>query len=125
MGRPVVHFEIMGADGEALERFYGGLFGWRIEPVEETQGGYRIVHTDAGRGIDGGLGAFPGAPAYTTVYVHVDDLEDAVAQAQALGGTVLAPPREVSPGVFSAILRDPEGHVIGLIRGAGFDPPAP
>ncbi len=125
MGRPVVHFEIMGADGEALQRFYGGLFGWRIEPVEETQGGYRIVHTDAGRGIDGGLGAFPGAPAYTTVYVHVDDLDAAVAQAQELGGTVLAPPREVSPGVFSAILRDPEGHVIGLIRGAGFDPPAP
>ena len=121
MGAPVVHFEIMGADGEALERFYGGLFGWRIEPVEETQGGYRLVHTDAGRGIDGGLGSFPGAPAYTTVYVNTPDIDAAVAKAQTLGGTVLAPVREISPGVRAAILRDPEGHVIGLITGGRFD----
>ena len=121
MGHPVVQFEIMDRDGDALERFYGGLFGWRIEPVEETQGGYRIVHTDAGRGIDGGLGSFPGAPAYTTVYVHVDDVDAAVARAQELGATVLAPAREVSPGVVTAILRDPEGHVVGLIRGGAFD----
>ena len=121
MGSPVVHFEVMGADGEALERFYGGLFGWRIEPVEETQGGYRIVHTDAGRGIDGGSGSFPGAPAYTTVYVHAPDLEASVAKAEELGGTVLAPPREIAPGVRAAILRDPEGHVIGLINGGPFD----
>jgi uncharacterized protein len=31
MGRPVVHFEIMGRDGEALKRFYGELFDWRID----------------------------------------------------------------------------------------------
>ena len=118
MGSPIVHFEVMGADGEALERFYGGLFGWRIEPVEGTGGGYRIVHTDGGSGIDGGIGSFPGAPTYVTVYVHAPDLQASVDRAVELGGEVLAPPREVTPGVHAAVLRDPEGHVIGLIDGA-------
>ena len=30
MGNPVVHFEVMGKDGEALKKFYGDLFGWTI-----------------------------------------------------------------------------------------------
>ncbi len=121
MGDPVVYFEIMGADGAVLERFYREMFGWRIAPVEATAGGYRSVETGAGRGIDGGLGAFPGAPPYVTVYVHTPDLEAATRRAVELGGEILAAPREVTPGVFSAVVRDPEGHVIGLINGAGFD----
>jgi predicted enzyme related to lactoylglutathione lyase len=27
MGQPVVHFEIIGKDGEALQRYYAELFG--------------------------------------------------------------------------------------------------
>ena len=115
MGDPVVYFEIMGGDGDALGRFYGELFGWRMEPVESSGGGYRLAYTDAGSGIDGGLGSFPGAPSYVTVYVRVGDLDAAVERAQALGATVLAPPREVAPGTHAAVLTDPEGHTIGLL----------
>ena len=115
MGDPVVRFEIMGGDGEELSRFYGELFGWRMEPVEGSGGGYRLAHTDAGTGIDGGLGSFPGAPSYVTVYVQVQDLEAAVERARALGATVVAPPREVAPGTRTAVLTDPAGHMIGVI----------
>ena len=31
MGHPVVHFEIIGKDGEALKRYYAELFGWEID----------------------------------------------------------------------------------------------
>ena len=31
MGNPVVHFEIMGGDGERLKGFYSDLFGWKID----------------------------------------------------------------------------------------------
>jgi len=30
MGYPVVHFEVIGQDGEALRRFYSALFGWEM-----------------------------------------------------------------------------------------------
>ena len=31
MANPVVHFEIMGKDGAALQKFYADLFGWTID----------------------------------------------------------------------------------------------
>ena len=31
MGQPVVHFEIIGKDGEALKSYYSQLFGWEID----------------------------------------------------------------------------------------------
>ncbi len=30
MGRPVVHFEIVGKDADKLKRYYSELFGWEI-----------------------------------------------------------------------------------------------
>jgi uncharacterized protein len=30
MGRPVVHFEVIGKDGAGLRSFYSELFGWTI-----------------------------------------------------------------------------------------------
>ena len=31
MGQPVVHFEILGKDGDALKSYYSQLFGWEID----------------------------------------------------------------------------------------------
>ena len=114
MGDPVVHFEIMGGDGDAMASFYGELFGWRVVPVESS-GGYRLAYTDAGSGIDGGIGSFPGAPSYVTIYVQVADLEASTARAQALGAMVIAPPREVAPGTRAAVIADPAGHTVGML----------
>jgi predicted enzyme related to lactoylglutathione lyase len=37
MADPVVHFELMGTDREALGRFYAELFGWHVESVAEPR----------------------------------------------------------------------------------------
>ena len=86
MGDPVVHFEIGGHDGEELERFYAGLFGWRCEVVASSGGTYRMVDPGGG-GIGGGLVTVPQEAAYVTFYVRVEDLEASTAQA---GGGVTA-----------------------------------
>ena len=31
MGQPVVHFEVVGKDGEKLQSYYSELFGWEID----------------------------------------------------------------------------------------------
>ena len=114
MGNPVVHFEILGDDGDALGRFYGELFGWRVTPVEEG-GGYAIVDTGGERGIGGGIAGFPQAPNHVTVYVETDDVAAALEQAAALGATIVMPAREVTPGRVAGLFTDPEGHLIGVI----------
>ena len=115
MGNPVVHFEILGHDGELLGNFYRDLFGWDVTSAEGG-GGYHVVDTGSDRGINGGIGAFPQAPSHVTVYVHADDVEAALKRANELGATTIMPPREVTAGTEAALFADPEGHVVGIIR---------
>lgn len=117
MSNPVVHFEIGGPDLEALAAFYAGMFGWEAVGDDE----YRLVATDGG--IGGGLmRCVDGMPSYVTVYVAVDDLEVALADAVRLGGTTALPPTPI-PGVGSfALFEDPAGNVVGLMHEDGLDP---
>ena len=114
MGDPVVHFEIGGPDGEALERFYVGLFGWSCEPVASSGGTYRMIDP-GGAGIGGGLVTVGAESSYVTFYVRVDDLEASAARAEELGATIRVPPRQVAPGLRSALIEDPDGHLVGMM----------
>jgi uncharacterized protein len=120
MGGAVVHFEIMGRDAEKLRAFYGELFGWSINA--DNQWNYGTVDraenlSSQGVGIGGGVGQMPDdMPGHTTVYVEVPDVEEALTQVQALGGTRLMGPDTVMEGVEIGVAHDPEGHVIGLIK---------
>ncbi len=121
MGRPVVHFEITGRDGAALQRYYAELFGWQINA--DNPMGYGIVDRDQnlsadGVGIGGGVTAGPpGYGGHVTVYVQVPDVEASLAEAERLGGRRMMGPETVMEGVEIGLFADPEGHVIGLIRG--------
>jgi predicted enzyme related to lactoylglutathione lyase len=54
MGNPVVHFEVIGKDAEALQSFYTDAFDWQMEP---TIPGYSMAYPGAQDGINGGVGA--------------------------------------------------------------------
>lgn len=63
MGQPVVHFEIIGADGPALHRPYAQLFGWEINADNPMN--YGIVAREGnvnadGVGIGGGVAGYEG-----------------------------------------------------------------
>ena len=119
MGRPVAHFEVMGKDGERLRRFYAELFGWAIDAGNPL--GYGIVQRETnfeGVGIDGGIGGMPGdLPGHLTFYVEVPDVEAALTQVERLGGKRLMGPSEIQPGVELGQFSDPEGHMVGLLKG--------
>ena len=113
MGNPIVHFEINGADGPKLREFYGSLFDWKLNDHPEMH--YTIVETGEGN-IGGGIGT-SGQANYVTVYVQVPDLQATLTQAEQLGGKTVMPPMHVMDGVDIALFTDPEGHVIGIIKG--------
>jgi predicted enzyme related to lactoylglutathione lyase len=122
MGQPVVHFEITGQDGGALQRYYSELFGWEIDANNPMN--YGLVPRDGnvnaeGIGLGGGIGQGPeGYPGHVTVYVEVPDVEASLAQAESLGGTRAMGPAKVMEGVEIGLFTDPEGHVIGVIKAA-------
>jgi predicted enzyme related to lactoylglutathione lyase len=120
MGQPVVHFEVVGKDGPALQSFYSELFGWRIDT--DNPMGYGVVTREEnvnpdGVGIGGGVGQGPeGYPGHVTFYVAVPDVEAALARAESLGGTRMMGPEEVMEGLVIGLFTDPEGHTIGVVR---------
>ncbi len=126
MGAPVVHFEVVGKDGDALRSFYSGLFDWAID--SDNPVGYGMVSREGnvnpdGIGIGGGvMGAMPGMddyPGHVTFYVEVPNVEAALAKAESLGGTRRMGPDEVPGGPILGQFVDPEGHLIGVTQSNG------
>ena len=117
MGSPVVHFQIGGPDGPALQQFYGDLFGWKIDVMGEEMGNYALVSANEG-GIGGGL--IPTTDdmpvrSYVTFYVQVDDIQVALDKLAGMGGNPTMPPVEIAPGMgHIAMFADPAGNSIGL-----------
>ena len=120
MGQPVVHFEITGKDGKALQAYFSQLFGWEIDANNPMD--YGVIAregntTSDGIGIGGGVSSGPeGYPGHVTVYVEVDDVEGSLAKAEQLGGTRTMGPEEVMEGLVVGLFNDPEGHVIGVMH---------
>ena len=120
MGQPVVHFEIAGKDGPALQSFYSQLFEWEIDTNNPM--GYGVVTREGntapdGRGIGGGVSQGPeGYPGHVTFYVEVPDVEAALAKAEGLGATRMMGPMEVMEGLVIGLFTDPEGHTIGVVK---------
>jgi uncharacterized protein len=115
MASPVVHFEVLGRDADALKRFYGDTFEWGMESVMPT---YAMARPGGEGAIDGGVGSAPdGAAGHVTFYIQVDDLQTALEKVAANGGSTIAPPMDVPGGPSIALFADPEGHVVGLVKG--------
>lgn len=121
MGQPVVHFEVIGTDAERLRGYYAELFGWEIDADNPMR--YGIVQREGnvnadGVGIGGGVGAGrEGYGGHVTFYVEVPDVEAALARAEALGGRRVMGPEQVPGGPELGMLADPEGHLIGVVKG--------
>ncbi|MBA3376461.1 MAG: glyoxalase [Actinobacteria bacterium] len=120
MGQPVVHFEVIGKDGEKLQRYYADLFGWEIDADNPMKYGsvQREGNMNAeGIGIGGGIGTGPdGYAGHVTFYVEVLDVEAALAKAESLGGSRMFGPDVVTEGVEIGQFSDPEDHVVGLVK---------
>jgi uncharacterized protein len=117
MGRPVMQWQILSKDPEACARFYGGLFGWKMDSNNAL--GYRTVDTGSPRGINGGIWpAPPQAQSFVQLFIEVQDIAADVEKAKELGATVLIPPQRLPQGDQLAILRDPEGMSFGLMQRA-------
>lgn len=121
MGQPVVHFEIIGKDGDATKAYYAELFGWEIN--SDNPMNYGLVQREGnttadGVGIGGGIGGGPeGYEGHVTFYVEVPDVEAALTKAESLGGSRVMGPETIMGRMVLGQFKDPEGNVIGVIEG--------
>ena len=105
----VDYFEIGSPDPEEAKAFYGGLFGWEIEPPSMPA---RYSMVDEARG---GLWDTSeiGGQSWAIFYVQVEDTGTAVERARALGATVAVPVTDNGDIEFAHLV-DPQGNRFGV-----------
>jgi uncharacterized protein len=120
MAQPVVHFEVVGKDGDKLKGYYAEMFDWEIDSNNPMNYGMiKAEEGSVGPGVGGGIGQGPeGYEGHVTFYVEVPDVEAALQKAESLGGTRVMGPETIMEGVTLGQFLDPEGNVVGLTQAA-------
>lgn len=112
--------ELQTNDVETAKAFYTAVAGWTCTsmPMPGGEGEYYLFQSD-GQNRAGlfdmaavGMGHLP---VQWVSYIDVPDVDAAVAAAVALAGTVLMPPMDVPTIGRTALLRDAQGALIGLM----------
>ena len=122
--------DLMSDDVDRARDFYTGVLEWGTEVVDVGKGPYTVFKADDRpvAGLMAGLMARPAqgpascAPTAWTSYVTVDDVDARTARVAGAGGVVLAGPMDIPTVGRMAIIQDPTGGVIGIIKYA--DPQA-
>ncbi len=129
MDHTIVHFEIPANDVAKLTKFYGELFGWKIEKTEGEGMDdleYNMVTTvptdERGRptraGVNGGIYKRQDPNTPFTYYVEVESIDDYMQKVEALGGRILGEKMEVPSMGWTAFGADPEGNNFALFQPA-------
>ena len=115
MPNPVVHFEILGKNHEALQQYYRDLFDWNITQASPDFP-YGVVSVEEqGEGIGGGVGSSMDDSPQAMFYVQVDDIQTSLDRAAELGGDITMPVTVIPGMVVFAHFKDIEGNLIGLV----------
>jgi len=96
--------------------FYGDLFGWELNQMEDSPTPYLIISN--GEGTNGGMRE-PGSdaePPHWLAYFAVDDIDAALGTVGRLGGTTIFGPQDIGIAKIAAVA-DPQGAVFALYSG--------
>lgn len=112
-------FELATSDQTAAKKFYGGLFGWTDNDNPMGPDAFYTTFQLRGRKVGAAYALMPdqvqqGIAPHWGTYVAVTNVDEAVAKAKTLGGSVLAGPMDVAEHGRMAVLRDPTGAVISV-----------
>ena len=124
-----VWYDLLTDDLEGTKRFYGELFGWTFGDASEdaSEESVYTVILHRGKAI-GGIAFTPKMErevnsSQWVSNLSVADVDRAADYVQRMGGIVHAEPQELPDRGRVAMVRDPQGAVVLLVRSQAGDPP--
>ena len=109
--RSFVHIEIPAGDRKAAAKFYGEMFGWETQSMDEMN----YTTFDDGK-IGGGFNPLSDQIKPNDIIVYIDsaDIEADLKKIAELGGAMVMPKTEI-PGIgWFAFFSDPTGNILAL-----------
>ncbi len=120
-----VWYDLLTDDVAAAKKFYGGLFGWTFEAVDENK---RVAYTlikNQGKPI-GGIIYFMGDEetneSQWLSYLSVPNVDRATEFTLQAGGVIHREPYVLKNRGRISVVRDPQGAAMVYIRATGGDP---
>jgi predicted enzyme related to lactoylglutathione lyase len=118
----VVHFEIPVDDVTRAREFYGSIFDWQLQPMDDV--GYTLLMTTAvdeetsspkdPGAINGGMMGRSDRTPHPVITIEVDSIDDSLKRIEAAGGSTVLPREDMGGMGWFAYFKDPEGNVMGL-----------
>jgi predicted enzyme related to lactoylglutathione lyase len=116
--------EIAVTDLTKCRQFYENLFGWQFKKSESTGESMEYLEFSSfgGDREDGALyqmsaeffgGEIP--PAHIAQYISVDNVDESLEKAKALGGSLVFGPYDIPNVGRMAVINDPTGATLSLI----------
>jgi predicted enzyme related to lactoylglutathione lyase len=106
-------------DADRVRDFYADVVGWRAEPVD--MGGYSDFNmlapgsAEPTAGICFRRGGNADLPSQWLIYITVADLDRSLERCAALGGTLIAGPKQMGKSRY-CVIADPSGAVCALFQ---------
>jgi predicted enzyme related to lactoylglutathione lyase len=110
----IVWFGIPADNTKRVKKFYGDLFGWKIERAPGLQ---EFWHIDTGGGDDtpdGGIKKREQPQEPVVNYVSVDSVTEFSKKIERLGGKICMAKTAVPQMGYFAVCQDTEGNAFGL-----------
>lgn len=111
--------ELVTPNPDAAGSFYTNLFGWNTKKGQDAGPVDYTEFQTGGASVAGMMAPTPEmgeVPPYWGLYVHVDDCDETVKKAEALGGKAVAPPMDIDNVGRMSVLCDPTGAMISIIK---------
>ena len=110
----IVWFEIPADNVERAKKFYGDLFGWKIERFPGPQEYWLIDTGGADDTPDGGLMKRQQPQQGITSYVGVSSVDESAAKVEKFGGKICMPKTAVPQMGYFVICQDTENNTFAL-----------
>lgn len=109
----VVWFNIPADDIKRAQKFYRGLFGWKISSFRGMKDFMQIETGGEDASPDGGLGSRKNGEGVVN-YIGVESVEKFSAKIEKLGGKICMPKTAVPQMGYFAVCQDTENNAFGL-----------
>ncbi|WP_330961175.1 VOC family protein [Photobacterium sp. 53610] len=122
MRHPFIFHEIVTPSPSELCRFYGEVFGWCFQQMDDQGALFAILPDrpgDAPAGLLTQTSAEPGFAQATLFYVQVGDIDSFLPGVVALGGEIVMPAASSMLGEWQyrlAVISDPQQNQIGVME---------
>lgn len=122
---PIVHFELPVENMDRAKKFYGEIFGWKLQDWPMPDGSVYVgVHTTPidektrmplkPGAINGGMMMKSKNVQAPVFAINVSSIDESVKKMETQGGTVTMPKVEIGGMGYYAYVKDSEGNTIGL-----------